>query len=366
MTTCGAADIAAAADSLLGAWAQLHDPGREDEYVINQASLDAAGLPSPVPPNFAVGYSIDHRGHRRLSVRTTARGERLNQARSLIADFRLPNTEIDFRAIPQAKIAAGMLQSAGLGPAVLMSHCRPLHLGCSVSHENGPAGTLGAFVRADGQAGVLSCSHVLALGGDAAAGDPVCQPASQDQATLLGKNRIGTLTNKFAPLVAGAYDNLDAAVAALSAEAATSTHNVIPDLDLPWPYGIPGKLCGRPLGGLGSVTEQPAFVRVAKIGRTSGYTEGVLSVQRLINFTPTLRRKGKEQKYTFLDVIEVQSLSAALPFAQGGDSGAIVFTLPDLTPLGLHFCSLPLQGQPSLNYLMPLERICAKLSLEMM
>src|SRR5271166_2593833 len=58
---------------------------------------------------------------------------------------------------------------------------RPLHLGASVAHEQGDAGTLGAFVElAEGRTGVISCTHVLARPrrGRAKNGDFIQQPGS--------------------------------------------------------------------------------------------------------------------------------------------------------------------------------------------
>jgi hypothetical protein len=78
----------------------------------------------------------------------------------------------------------------------------------------------------------------------------------------------------------------------------------------------------------------------------------------LENFAPTLDRKGKVERYVFPGVIEIESLEKSKPFARAGDSGSLVLTKPDLRPIGIHFCSSPIAGQPSRNYLMPIDRIC--------
>jgi hypothetical protein len=352
-------------DQLLTAWSMLHADPRPVR-ITYQASLDAIEEKPPPPPGLAVGYMAEESGRVRVGVRTTASGKGLKAARDLVAKVEKQGVPVDFRIIPQPVIAPSVGQlDAGAGLAHFTGHFRPLLLGSSISHENGPAGTLGAFVRVTDQIGVLSCSHVLALGGDARVGDIVYQPAQNDQELVVGENRIGKLSGKFAPLIAGKPNNLDAAVAILDDPRIIALGNCIPCADLPG-GAIPAALQGKALGAVRSVTAVPRLTKVAKIGRSSGYTEGILVLSALTNFTPDLFRKGKREKYAFPDVIEVQSLSTKTPFAIPGDSGALVFTLPDMIPIGLHFCSLPLASEPSLNYLMPLERICAMFALEVL
>ena len=365
-------DLAAAqeiADQLLDAWSAVEGGHRRE--TIHQASLDAVEEEQPPPPGLAVGHVIDGDGRARIGVRATARGKRLRAARSLVADIERQGVPIDFRIIPQPEIVSGQLdEGSGLG-ACFTEHLRPLCLGCSVSHENGPAGTLGAFVRRQGQIGILSCCHVLALGGDASEGDFVCQPARRDLQQMLGEHRVGTLSGTFTPLVPSlpkgprVENPLDAAMAFLT-KAEYGDGNCIPCNDIVGERAIPADLKGKPIGKVGVAAALPRGARLAKIGRSSGYTEGILSMSNLRSFTPILERKKARNTYIFPNVIEVESLSAATPFARGGDSGALVFTLPDRVPIGLHFCSVPLAGQPSLNYLMPLERICAMLALEVL
>ena len=366
-------DVQAAEDvkiRMLTAWASARTKPRPAAIQF-EASLDTAEEAPPPPPGVAVGYIRDRHGDFRVGVRAAATGVGLRKARKLVANLTREGIPVDFRTIPRPAIPTvsrpGASLDAANGQATHFArHCRPLYVGSSVSHLSGSAGTIGAFVRlADNTLGILSCSHVLALGGDANVGDPISQPARQDLPIALADYWIGKLSGKFAPLIAGKPNNLDAAIAILDDPATASFGNRIPDLDLSGANAIPAKLRGERIGAVQHVGDLTEGTKVAKIGRTSGYTEGVLTLAALTNFTPDIERKGVRATYPFPDVIEVSSLTARSPFARGGDSGALVFTLPDLRPIGIHFCSLPVEDEPSLNYLMPLDRICAMLAAEM-
>ncbi len=74
---------------------------------------------------------------------------------------------------------------------------RPARPGISIGHQNGTAGTLGAYVRRDGQLFILSNNHVLALLNRAHVGDAILQPGPSDGGSLL--DQIGHLA-EFVPL----------------------------------------------------------------------------------------------------------------------------------------------------------------------
>ena len=68
---------------------------------------------------------------------------------------------------------------------------RPIRPGISIGHERGTAGTLGAYVRRDGEILLLSNNHVLALLNEASIGDVILQPGPSDGGS--GVDRIGLL-----------------------------------------------------------------------------------------------------------------------------------------------------------------------------
>lgn len=73
---------------------------------------------------------------------------------------------------------------------------RPAPGGCSIGHCQITAGTLGCWVKKDGQWLALSNNHVLANCNKGKIGDSILQPGKAEQ---LGENEIGKL-HKFIPL----------------------------------------------------------------------------------------------------------------------------------------------------------------------
>jgi hypothetical protein len=234
-----------------------------------------------------------------------------------------------------------------------------------VAHENGTAGTIGAFVRLpDRRVGVLSCSHVLALGGRADVNDHVYQPG---EGPIIGDNRVGRLTGAFSSFVKAQHQNLDAAVATLI-EGCTAPGTMIPDLEVIPEDQIPKNKRGTPMTSVLSASELQLGERVAKLGRTTGFTTGTVSATNFRNLA-VWSEVPRIAKYTFSEVIELtwdDPEDKKHPFSAGGDSGALLFRLDDLRPVGLHFATMSggEDGEP-LSYAIQLDRICAEYRLEL-
>ncbi len=183
---------------------------------LNDSRRPRAGL--------AIGHAKDvNTGKTRLELRVTAAaGPNLVFARKLAEDARSQGIEAELRVVHRPVIApiAQSIQTQVNKQSADMNETRvrrrPLHLGLSVGHERGGAGSLGAFVRTpEGHVGILSCTHVLARGGQDAvkSGDLIHQPGPADQDPFLPSNRVGALTDHFAPFIPNQVNNLDAAVA---------------------------------------------------------------------------------------------------------------------------------------------------------
>ena len=157
---------------------------------------------------------------------------------------------------------------------------RPLLIGLSVGHYKVTAGTLGALVRTRGQADacILSNHHVLANEDRAETGDPVLQPGALDGGRRM-TNAIGKLSG-FVKLSDTRANRVDAAIARLEPGIAFDPVTL---------RGL-GKLAGR--------AAEPVMdgARVAKIGRTTGLTEGQIEIE------------GTGER----------------PFSDGGDSGSLI------------------------------------------
>lgn len=198
-------------------------------------------------------------------------------------------------------------------PGDLQHVVRPLRPGLSVAHPSVTAGTLGGFVRLDGRLAVLSNNHVLAASDAGVLGDPVLQPGPADGGRAA--DRIGTLS-AFEPLAAHRPNLVDAAVAVLDDGVEAE----------------PGRLPGGPLTGVVTPSaeidpEEP----VEKLGRTTGHTRGRISAVEVDGVIV----QYDEALYTFDDQIEIEGLAGA--FSAGGDSGSVIWRMPDRAPIGLLF-----------------------------
>jgi hypothetical protein len=181
-------------------------------------------------------------------------------------------------------------------------NCRPVRIGCSIAHFKVTAGSVAAFAQSAAQVRMLlSNNHVLANENGAAVGDPILQPGPFDG----GQNpadRVGTLT-QFVPLNFSAVNTVDCAIATLDDGVAFDSKN----LDL--------------LGQFSGVRTSPADVGdvVAKIGRTTGVTNGKITAIELDNVTVGYDNGNA----TFNGQIEIEG-TGTLPFSSGGDSGSLV------------------------------------------
>jgi hypothetical protein len=342
--------LAALKADLLAQWDHARRP--DDAAEAGIAMLQSLRPASPPRGGLAIGEGIDPiTGQRRIEMRLHAGGRRSRaKAEQLVAYSQLQGIDAIFR-IFGARPALPVPQAKPPAAALLGGSRRPLHIGASVAHEHGSAGTLGAFVRLeDGGIGMLSCSHVLARAfrKRVRAGDDIQQPGSPDN--ILPGNRIATLTSHFSLFQPSKADNLDAAVAALNPQvSANALGNVLPDVEC-----VPQALRGRELGAPLLQEEIEPGMNVCKIGRTTGYTRGVVSLVEVDNFKPDL---GSREAYTFGSVIEVSWRPGEAPFTERGDSGSLVFEEETLRPIGIHFCSVPLEPEGWTSYLVPWWRI---------
>jgi hypothetical protein len=204
---------------------------------------------------------------------------------------------------------------------------RPLHLGLSIGHSSGGVGTLGAFVETNtGQDAILSCCHVLALTGRAIRNDKIYQPGRQDVnlQTLCDEHEIAALGN-YTSFSKSGSNYLDGAYAILKSDQEFDG-NIIP-------HGC-GDLHGRRIASVGRYDELGPEQLVAKIGRTSGCTKGVVSSYGMNDVVIDMQDTGNVR---FDNLLEIRWPSPDSPFAHGGDLGSLVFTVDKLIAVGLHF-----------------------------
>lgn len=219
---------------------------------------------------------------------------------------------------------------------------RPAPGGVSVGHFGVTAGTLGCWVRKNGQYHILSNNHVLANSNLGNIGDKIVQPGSFDS----GVEKIAELT-EFIKIEFGGADNLvDCAIAkAVEVENGGSSCNIA---------GTIARLLNRSASSVGSqtrlkpvkirgiedivrtdilnigevteLTEATLGMEVKKMGRTTGLTEG--TVQQI---DVTISVDFGNQSAFFTDQIMTGDMS------DGGDSGSIVVTRDGNQMVGLLF-----------------------------
>jgi hypothetical protein len=193
---------------------------------------------------------------------------------------------------------------------------RPPQIGYSVSHQDGAPGTIACFLDVKAGIGVLSCNHVLARSNAANTDDLVYQPGRGDAGTMtVNEHRIGRLA-PYVELQKSGRNVFDAAYALLSDKIDAPTN------EIPYGFGAPDE--GRHLKDPIDTLALPVGARLAKVGRTTGYTcvpaEGVaVGLNDVsINF-PGLGN------LRFDEMIEIPWPSLRKPFSAGGDSGSLCY-----------------------------------------
>jgi hypothetical protein len=204
-----------------------------------------------------------------------------------------------------------------------MRSVRPLQIGTSVGHVDGGAGTLGAFVEYKGGDAVLSNAHVLAPPG-AQRRDPIFQPG-QEGSLVASEDQIGELANRIHFRRLGA-NRVDAAICLLD-QTIEHLRNTVPA----W---CETRNRRKKIAGTTSALDLRRGTKLAKIGRTTGYTEGVLSAAAMNDITVFYHGAGN---FRFDNVIEITWTDLKHPFTRPGDSGSLVFDPATKKAVGLHF-----------------------------
>jgi hypothetical protein len=293
-----------------------------------QLVTSVQGLVNPrFESRLAIGYSRVSRNNFWLELRVQrGEGVAFNRAMEIKEEAKgeanieiIPHVEVPFRIdIPEK------------GRVRLTEWRRPLEIGYSIGHLDGGAGTLGSFVElANGHPGLLSNNHVLALFNYAERKDYIYQPGRQDVRPQLATNRIAKLEN-FVPLSRTERNPIDAAIAAILDDM-SFRGNVIPS-------GIYHPKQGSKLK-IGDPLNLTAGTVVNKIGRTTGFTRGLVKAIALDN-VPVRTQIGN---LMFDDTIEIEWFSNSKPFTKPGDSGSVVFVEDDLRVIGLHFAGGQIQ-----------------------
>lgn len=235
--------------------------------------------------------------------------------------------------------------------------------GVSIGHYQITAGTLGAMVtdRATGARLILSNNHVLANSNDAQIGDPILQPGptdgGQNPADMVARLErfvrlrfvgepdtpgplpptppgeggclmiVANVANALGKLL-GAETQLTTAPSQ-PRQAVTALQETINLVDAALARPLNPAQFSSDILGIGTVSgTKPATLgmRVRKSGRTTGYTEGVVT---LLNATVSIAYGAKTARFSGQVITEAMS--------QGGDSGSLIVDTAENRAVGLLF-----------------------------
>ncbi len=184
----------------------------------------------------------------------------------------------------------------------LRTKFRPAPGGCSIGHKDITAGTLGAFVKADGEIAILSNNHVLANSNEAEAGDHILQPGPADGGTD-PEDKIAQL-HSWVPITFGGSENyVDAALAT-------------PDPD--WFDSVTPFILQ--IGEVRGSIEPALGLQVQKMGRTTKLTHGQVTG---VGVTIGVRYGNRVAR--FREQVQIRGANGN-PFSLGGDSGSLILT----------------------------------------
>ena len=261
-----------------------------------------------------------------IQVHIDSKRPRADLARSLAIPKWIDGVPTDVRvsAIPRFMALGARPTPAeiaeAVGQAQHRARTRPLVPGISCANQFVPAGTLGHFCRRKGSTSedvyLLSSGHVLRGKSAYKTSASILQAAPSDGGNL--QDTVAKLSTTL-PLRqhAGSANLVDAAVAKLLE-------------GIPYSTSIPkiGRLRGRANAQLG--------MRVGKVGRSTGYTQGIVTAIDYETVIPWGWRKVSEY-YPFRNQIRIEPTEDSNSFGRFGDSGAIVFTKDRREALGLFF-----------------------------
>jgi hypothetical protein len=245
---------------------------------------------------------------------------------------------------------------------------RPAPGGVSIGHYAITAGTFGCVVKlkSNGQRVILSNNHVLADSNEGVVGDSILQPGPYDGGGMPGDiigalgrfiridfgeddsvcpyaERFVQLSNKLARILGSkhqvrAFQANPSAINYVDAAIAIPT-NDIDVLDIIWGMNIIPD--GVAHGFLG--------MDVAKFGRTTKYTEGVI---QLTNVTVMVSYGGNK-------VARFDNQFVAGPMSAGGDSGSLVIERGTTKAVGLLFA-----GSDQSTIFNPIDAVLSALDVE--
>jgi endonuclease G len=204
------------------------------------------------------------------------------------------------------------------------SRTRPLVAGISCANQFVNAGTLGYFCKKNrddsGAMYLLSSGHVFKAKTEYKKSSAILQASPSDGGNM---NDVVADFDSATRLsqAEGARNVTDAAIARLRD-------------DIKYKPEI------QDVGPLKGTVKPVLGMSVAKVGRTTGFTEGVVTAIDYEAIVPWGVR-SVQATYTFKNQIRIEPTKSSERFADFGDSGSMVFTKSNPAAVGLYFAGAP-------------------------
>lgn len=311
----------------------------------NRGKIAAFGMADAadyLPPDrrlaIGVAFGDSERGNKKLfglALRVSKRGGVAHRAAAKIAeDAEKDGAWADVRvieglSIPSRSQVAAIDANLTTGQDFPVGG-DPLMMGVSVSHPRAPAGSLGGFVRIKNAGeGIIGACHILANSGrgiDLSSVDLaplIYHPANSDVRRISSHHQVARL-QAYVPLDTQSVE-VDAAVATLLPHI-NHVGNVVP------PIASARDAGQRILGPPSSNEAIVSFRNVAKVGRSTKYTEGLLSAGFFDEVPLDVPARGITY---YSNLMEIESSDPKMPFAEPGDSGAVIFDVRTRTAFAL-------------------------------
>lgn len=294
----------------------------------------------------AVGIRQGQDGAPSLGVKLGKKSEEAEAFASVLRNA-APTALVEFEEENYAKKRVAP-QTNRIAPKQVDRPERPLRLGLSVGVGVDSAGSIGPFVKGvggincslkAGRFGFLGDIGSLAPGEIGVPDQTVYQPARADNAGRSLGTKIGRVAD-FVELTRSSANDSPAALVEVDAKVQIAGNVVPSDLASP--------LAGKRIS---SVAQNPLEVigkKVGKVGRTSNYTTGVVSMVELDGLIVRFGRRNLLMN----GLIEVTT-DRRSPFSLPGDSGALVFLEESGEALGLVFGS---SGTGTSTYVIRLDK----------
>jgi len=249
--------------------------------------------------------------------------------KSLISAKKLLPEEID--GIPTDVIeSAPAFASAAKTKASALPSCtkrrkkrqRPVIAGISTAHFEVTAGTLSCFCRSTKKGDdpaeiyVMSNNHVYANVNQAKIGDLLYQPGPADGGTE--PDAIASLHRWVKILFKKKPNRVDAAIGKII-------------------EGVPHlpEICT--IGKVKGVATATENMKVRKHGRTTGYTEGIVTDESYDAWVDMDHSGDPAKAALFEDQMRIESIDPKMAFGLGGDSGSLVVQKSSPKAVGLYF-----------------------------